>query len=442
KTHTPLAIPYFGLLGNHDYNFHGHAAIARDGGRLAQNMDRAIAQVDYGYRNGARHWHMPYRYYLVTSAHADFFCIDTATLLFDKTQQEWLKTVYAERASNRKWKFLMGHHGYVTFGKRGAGTKAEKDITGLVKTAHTKAAARALAEKGVTSATEEQMAGSAALGLQGNINKHVFTWCVGAGLHFHFNVVAHDHFSASALLTYDFPDGTFRRTYYVLAGGGGAYVGGGSLESLVALGPNCANVDLMEKKHGFATFKVSAASVDLNFRLHDGGKWEDAWDDPKQFRKDAPHYWQVNTGGAALGTALKRVANPVLRGVFLKRGGSGTFSNPAFQRRYFEIEWGSSNFWYGQKPGEPLVARRRHHEPGRRVRCRQGGAALREEQDGHAGRPVALELRHPRPHPRVRRPRGALQRSLRVAGPGDGDRDRVEQRKGGARPRPITARAL
>jgi len=337
---------YFAALGNHDYNFHGHAVLPEDGSEFANNLDRALAQVDYSYRRGSETgWVLPYRYYCVVSPVANFFVIDTSTLLFDKKQQEWLKRVYDKIGGSNRWNFLMAHHGFVTFGKRGAGHHAEKDLGKLAKTTFTK---RALKDRGRTGASETEALGAAATGLRDNVNRHIFTWIVNSGMHFHFNVVAHDHFLASALLTYDMPTGDLRRTYYVLSGGGGAWPGGANLDTLVRLGPNLANIDLLEKRYGFATFKVTRDRVAVNYRVVDKNQAHDVWSTPKTFPLNDGNLWAPSQFDAH----HKSRVQPTLRGVFYKRGEGGLFHSFAYRRRYFEIGYKSPVFRYGEKPGK------------------------------------------------------------------------------------------
>jgi hypothetical protein len=345
----PLGCHYFAALGNHDYNFHGHAALPGDGSEFANNLDRALAQVDYGYRHTFSGWNMPYRYYCVISPVANFFVIDSSTFLFDRRQQQWLRTLYERLAPTKRFRFLMSHHGYVTFGKRGAGHHAEGDVAKLAKTKHTKDAAKSLS-RGRTGASEEAVLGAAAMDLKDNVNRHIFTWFAKNDLHFHFNVVAHDHFMASALLTYDVPSGDVRRTYYVLTGAGGAHLGGGNLDTLVRLGPNMANVDMIEKKYGFSNFVVSKDTVEVGFRIVDGGRAEDLWEpgDGMTFALSDDAMWSPR----GVSTAEKRLVNPVLRGVFCKRGEGGFFHSSEYRRRYYEMEWGKPVFHYAEKPGK------------------------------------------------------------------------------------------
>lgn len=345
----PLGATYFGALGNHDYNFHGHAVLPSDGSQFASNLDRALAQVDYTYHNHFdRAWNLPYRYYCVVSPVANFFVIDTSTFLFDKRQQEWLRRAYEKLAVTKRWSFLMAHHGFVTFGKRGAGHHAEKDLGKLAKTTFTKKALKDM-DRGRTGASEASVLGAAAVDLRDNVNRHIFTWFAREGMHFHFNVVAHDHFLASSLLTYDTAPGPMRRTYYVLSGGGGAWPGGAAVDTLVRLGPNLSNIDLLEKKYGFAYFKVTRETAEVNFRFVDGKNTADAWGQGEQvFSLHDANTWSPKRNDAG----HKRFVQPILRGVFYKRGEGGLFHSSAYKRRYFEIMWEGGVFRYGEKPGK------------------------------------------------------------------------------------------
>jgi|GEM_PF-6601006 len=138
----------FSVLGNHDYKIHGFSAHGQKpvkalGGLLMtrnytvgrsprETIERGYRQVDYTYsqRNQCNvkglnpvarphpAWNMPYRYYLLYSELADFFCMDSSSYLFDTEQQQWLKEAYRSRAGVNNIKVLVQHHPIVSGGHR------------------------------------------------------------------------------------------------------------------------------------------------------------------------------------------------------------------------------------------------------------------------------------------------------------------------------------
>ncbi|SDT95187.1 acid phosphatase [Verrucomicrobium sp. GAS474] len=108
-----LQVPWYAILGNHDYHTEPEAEIA------------------YGLRNGR--WRMPRRYYVqgfpldpAGKARADFFFVDTSPMIRDyhgsthlrlgtntrgqdvDAQVAWLRE--ALRKSDAAWKIVVGHH--------------------------------------------------------------------------------------------------------------------------------------------------------------------------------------------------------------------------------------------------------------------------------------------------------------------------------------------
>lgn len=304
--------PFFAALGNHDHNFHDHAIVREDATHFAENLGRALAQVDYGYRQPRSGWEMPYRYYCVVSPIANFFVIDSTTLLFDTKQQEWLQRAYGALAGQDRWALLVSHHGLVTFGKRG----------------------------------REGAVGDASTTFpSGRVNRDIFSWLVRHGLHFHFNIAAHDHFLASAWLAYRDTLGRWRRTYHVLSGGGGAWPGSEDLETLMRLGHNLGNLDIVERGHGFATFDMTKDKARVGFRLvKGGGKRISVVQLPLELSLSKDGAWAP----ADMSPTSKKDVQPFLRGVIHERRGLCDFG---YRRRYFEIRYGSRELLYGERPG-------------------------------------------------------------------------------------------
>ncbi|GEO84064.1 MULTISPECIES: purple acid phosphatase family protein [Alphaproteobacteria] len=107
-----LQVPWYAVLGNHDY------------------IGNISAQIEYSRKN--RRWTMPDRYFAVSkhigSCRADMYFLDTqrmkgttvAEMLFheDATKQlEWLERALA--ASRAEWKIVVGHHPIFSGGLHG-----------------------------------------------------------------------------------------------------------------------------------------------------------------------------------------------------------------------------------------------------------------------------------------------------------------------------------
>ena len=134
-TSPSLQVPWYAILGNHDY----HA-----------NCD---AQIAYG-QNGSR-WKMPARYYMQShqinkDVTADFFYIDTTPMVrmyyyrfFEEPTSEhvmsqdvpkqmaWLKAALA--ASKAPWKIVIGHHPIYSGGEHGDTPELIEHILPLLK---------------------------------------------------------------------------------------------------------------------------------------------------------------------------------------------------------------------------------------------------------------------------------------------------------------------
>jgi tartrate-resistant acid phosphatase type 5 len=132
--HDPaLQVPWYCILGNHDYH---------------SNCD---AQIDYGKINPR--WKMPARYYVQSqqidaATTADFFYIDTTPMIksyyndgTEKTranvitqdvprQLAWFKTSLA--ASKAQWKIVIGHHPIYSGGGHGDTAELIKNILPLL----------------------------------------------------------------------------------------------------------------------------------------------------------------------------------------------------------------------------------------------------------------------------------------------------------------------
>jgi acid phosphatase len=103
-----LDVPFYAVLGNHDYR------------RNEQ------AQIEYSRENPESRWKMPDRYYSFThrlsgGTKIDFFGIDTVTIEDDPPQLEWLDTALA--SSTAEWKIVFAHHVLYNYGHHGDNEK-------------------------------------------------------------------------------------------------------------------------------------------------------------------------------------------------------------------------------------------------------------------------------------------------------------------------------
>ena len=104
--YSPLGIPFFASLGNHDYR------------------GNEQAQVDYSAKS--KTWRMPFRYYSFLAGPVEFFALDTdehtaGRLIFTKpwsdTQARWLDEALSR--SKAVWKIVYGHHPIYSDGHHG-----------------------------------------------------------------------------------------------------------------------------------------------------------------------------------------------------------------------------------------------------------------------------------------------------------------------------------
>ncbi len=100
----PLDMPFYAVLGNHDYA-HG------------RNHERALWQLDWAARSNLME--MPSQYYRFEADRAAFFALDTTRVFwYGETEQSgWLDRELA--ASKHKWKIVFGHHPYRSNGNHG-----------------------------------------------------------------------------------------------------------------------------------------------------------------------------------------------------------------------------------------------------------------------------------------------------------------------------------
>ncbi len=103
--YTPLKIPFYATLGNHDYG-HGN-------GYCIASRTNTQAEVDYTGHSDS--WHMPARYYTFLAGPVQFFALDTEA--WSGAQKQWLEEkLSAKWPGGISWRVVYGHHPIFTSG--------------------------------------------------------------------------------------------------------------------------------------------------------------------------------------------------------------------------------------------------------------------------------------------------------------------------------------
>jgi tartrate-resistant acid phosphatase type 5 len=124
--YTPLGIPFYASLGNHDY---GHPPVICPG--TGASPEAEVERTEH-----SKSWRMPARYYTFLAGPARFFAIDTEGWSAD--QLEWLKKALAasQNEPDVKWRIVYGHHPMYTSGvhlnQRRIGV-LRKELTAVLK---------------------------------------------------------------------------------------------------------------------------------------------------------------------------------------------------------------------------------------------------------------------------------------------------------------------
>ncbi len=114
RPYANFSIPFYVVLGNHDYGANGVGA----------ELTKGQANVDYSERSSK--WTMPATYYHVAAGPVDLFGLDSGPAsahapAFEHTyiteQGDWLATQLA--ASTAPWRIVFAHHPYISNGVHG-----------------------------------------------------------------------------------------------------------------------------------------------------------------------------------------------------------------------------------------------------------------------------------------------------------------------------------
>jgi hypothetical protein len=88
QLYSPMHIPFYAVLGNHDWS----------------GADSPAAEILYSARSQS--WHMPSPYYTFTAGSVQFFAIDTPAA--DEAELKWLDAELTK--STAQWKVVYGHY--------------------------------------------------------------------------------------------------------------------------------------------------------------------------------------------------------------------------------------------------------------------------------------------------------------------------------------------
>ena len=104
--YTPLGIPFYTSLGNHDY---GHPPVICP-------AEKASPEAEIAYSEHSKSWRMPARYYTFVAGPVRFFAIDTEG--WSDEQYSWLKKKLQDtrHESGVSWRIVYGHHPMYTSG--------------------------------------------------------------------------------------------------------------------------------------------------------------------------------------------------------------------------------------------------------------------------------------------------------------------------------------
>jgi tartrate-resistant acid phosphatase type 5 len=104
--YSPLGIPFYASLGNHDY---GHPPIICPEGRGSPDAEVA-------YTAHSESWRMPARYYAFKAGPVLFVAVDTEG--WSREQLTWIEKTLADSARDPdiKWRIVYGHHPVYTSG--------------------------------------------------------------------------------------------------------------------------------------------------------------------------------------------------------------------------------------------------------------------------------------------------------------------------------------
>lgn len=102
-----LDLPFYAILGNHDYGGNG----------AGYEFGKGDIQVQYSARS--TRWRMPDNFYRFTEGPAEFFALDTNLQMYGRDAEQRAKVPGWIAASTATWKIALGHHCYLSNGPHG-----------------------------------------------------------------------------------------------------------------------------------------------------------------------------------------------------------------------------------------------------------------------------------------------------------------------------------
>lgn len=125
-----LDLPFFVVLGNHDY---GGTLFGADTGGMGNEWEKGPYEVMYS--DVSDKWNMSDTHYTFTWGNVGFIMLDTNSIMWDNTdhgnQRAWYPTALME-LSNVDWIFQAGHHPYMSNGAHGnAGNYESIEVGGI-----------------------------------------------------------------------------------------------------------------------------------------------------------------------------------------------------------------------------------------------------------------------------------------------------------------------
>jgi tartrate-resistant acid phosphatase type 5 len=105
--YADLALPFYMVLGNHDYGANG----------AGNEFFKGQFQVDYTALSPR--WRMPASYYRRVARHVEFFALDTNMQMYLMDLQQRTDVAAWLAASTATWKIAVGHHPYRSNGPHG-----------------------------------------------------------------------------------------------------------------------------------------------------------------------------------------------------------------------------------------------------------------------------------------------------------------------------------
>ena len=132
-SNLPNKIPWYMILGNHDYGYiYGTTGIPE----AIDNSQSQLDYHDYSVKKGGK-WRMPAKYYSYGKDPVEFFALDTNFDQLSPSEINTQKRVMIDKikASKKKWKIVVGHHTWRSIAEHGNAEfpELEKFLTELSK---------------------------------------------------------------------------------------------------------------------------------------------------------------------------------------------------------------------------------------------------------------------------------------------------------------------